>query len=72
LSRHVNYFGDLLLFAGFAAITRQAWAGIVPIAMGLNFVFVIIPAHDAYLAARYGSDFEAYAHRTKRLIPLLY
>ena len=72
LSRHVNYLGDLLLFAGFAVITRQMWAGIVPVAMGLNFVFVIIPAHDAYLAARYGRDFEAYARRTKRLIPLLY
>jgi len=71
-SRHVNYFGDLLLFAGFAALTRQAWAGIVPLAMGLNFAFVIVPAHDAYLAARYGREFEDYARRTRRLIPRLY
>jgi protein-S-isoprenylcysteine O-methyltransferase Ste14 len=71
-SRHINYFGDLLLFAGFAVLTRQTWAGIVPLAMGLNFAFVIIPAHDAYLAARYGREFEDYARRTKRLIPLLY
>ena len=71
-SRHVNYFGDLLLFAGFAVLTRQAWTGIVPLAMGLNFAFVIIPAHDAYLAARYGGEFDHYAHRTKRLIPFLY
>jgi protein-S-isoprenylcysteine O-methyltransferase Ste14 len=71
-SRHVNYFGDLLLFAGFAVLTRQAWTGIVPLAMGLNFAFVIIPAHDAYLAARYGSEFDDYARRTKRLIPFLY
>ena len=71
-SRHINYFGDLLLFAGFAVLTRQAWTGIVPLAMGLNFAFVIIPAHDAYLAARYGSEFDHYARRTKRLIPFLY
>jgi protein-S-isoprenylcysteine O-methyltransferase Ste14 len=71
-SRHINYFADLLLFAGCAVLTRQWWAGIVPLAMGLNFAFAIIPAHDAYLAARYGSEFDHYARRTKTLIPLVY
>jgi protein-S-isoprenylcysteine O-methyltransferase Ste14 len=71
-SRHINYFGDLLLFAGLAVLTRQPWTAIVPIAMGLNFAFVIIPAHDAYLAARYGGEFDQYARRTRRLVPLLY
>jgi protein-S-isoprenylcysteine O-methyltransferase Ste14 len=71
-SRHINYFGDLLVFGGCALLTRQWWTGIVPLAMGLNFALVIIPAHDAYLAARYGSDFDQYARRTSRLIPLLY
>jgi protein-S-isoprenylcysteine O-methyltransferase Ste14 len=40
--------------------------------MGLNFALLIIPAHDAYLAARYGSEFDRYASRTKKLIPWLY
>ena len=71
-SRHINYFGDLLLFAGLGILTRQLWTGIVPLAMGLNFAFVIIPAHDAYLASRYGAEFEQYARRTRKLIPLLY
>ncbi len=71
-SRHVNYFGDLLVFSGFALLTRQPWTGIVPLAMALNFILVIIPAHDTYLAGRYGSEFEAYARRTRKLIPLLY
>lgn len=71
-SRHINYFGDLLLFAGLAILTRQRWALIVPLAMGLNFARVIIPAHDAYLAGRYGREFADYARRTKRLIPFLY
>ena len=71
-SRHINYFADLLVFGGCAVLTRQWWAGIVPLAMGLNFAFMIIPAHDAYLAARYGSDFDQYARRTKKLIPLVY
>jgi protein-S-isoprenylcysteine O-methyltransferase Ste14 len=71
-SRHINYFGDLLVFGGLAVLTRQLWTGIVPLAMGLNFALVIIPAHDAYLAARYGSEFDHYARRTSKLVPLLY
>ncbi len=70
--RHINYFGDLLLFGGFALLTRQLWTGIVPVIMGLNFMFFLIPAHDAYLAARYGTEFDDYARRTKKLVPLLY
>lgn len=71
-SRHINYFGDLLLFAGLAVLTRQLWAGMVPLGMGLNFVFMIIPAHDAYLASHYGAEFERYAARTRKLVPLVY
>jgi protein-S-isoprenylcysteine O-methyltransferase Ste14 len=70
--RHINYFGDLLLFSGFAVLTRQLWTGIVPLVMGLNFVLFLIPAHDAYLAMRYGSEFEDYERRTKKLLPLVY
>ena len=71
-SRHINYFGDLLLFGGFAMLTRQAWTGVVPLAMGLSFVLILIPAHDAYLASRYGAEFDDYARHTKKLIPLVY
>jgi protein-S-isoprenylcysteine O-methyltransferase Ste14 len=70
--RHINYFGDLLLFCGCAILTRQLWTGIVPLAMGLNFVLVVIPAHDAYLAMRYGGEFDDYARRTRKLVPFLY
>jgi protein-S-isoprenylcysteine O-methyltransferase Ste14 len=70
--RHINYFGDLLLFSGCAILTRQLWTGIVPLVMALNFVLVLIPAHDAYLARHYGSEFEDYARRTKKLVPFLY
>jgi len=70
--RHINYFGDLLLFGGLGILTRQLWTGIVPLAMGLNFVLVIIPAHDAYLAMRYSGEFDNYARRSKKLVPFLY
>ena len=70
--RHINYFGDLLVFGGFGILTRQLWTGFVPLAMGLNFALIIIPAHDAYLAMRYGSEFDEYARRTRKLVPFLY
>jgi steroid 5-alpha reductase family enzyme len=71
-SRHINYFGDLLLFAGLAVLTTRLWTAIVPLMMALNFVLILIPSHDAYLAQRYGSEFEEYARRTKKLVPLVY
>ncbi len=71
-SRHVNYFGDLLLFLGFGLLTTRLWTIIVPLAMALNFAFFIIPAHDAYLATRYDGEFEEYARRTRKLVPYLY
>ena len=57
---------------GFAVLTHHVWAGIVPLIMGLNFVLILIPAHDAYLASRYGTEFDDYARRTKKLIRLVY
>lgn len=72
LSRHINYFGDLLVFGGLGVLTRQPWTVFVPLAMALNFALVIIPAHDAYLEARYGGEFDGYARRTRKLIPLVY
>ncbi len=70
--RHVNYFGDLLLFAGLGILTQQVWAIVVPLVMMLNFVFIIIPAHDAYLTEHYGEEFLDYARRTSKLIPFIY
>ena len=32
-SRHVNYFGDLLVFCGFGLLTRQPWTVIVPLVL---------------------------------------
>lgn len=71
-SRHINYFGDLLLFLGLGILTWQPWTVIVPLVMGLNFALVIIPAHDAYLMMRYGREFDDYAGRTKKLVPFIY
>ncbi|WP_422374053.1 methyltransferase family protein [Roseibium sp.] len=71
-SMHINYFGDTVLFTGWAMLTQSLFAFSVPAFMAMSFVFFHIPALDAYLAERYGSDFDAYAARTRKFIPFLY
>jgi protein-S-isoprenylcysteine O-methyltransferase Ste14 len=72
LARHINYFGDLTLFSGYALLAGRIWAGIVPVLMLAGFVFVNIPALDSHLREKYAEDFEPYARRTKKLIPYVY
>ena len=69
---HINYFGDTVLFTGWALLTGYPLLLIVPLFMLCGFVFVNIPALDQYLAERYGTAFLAYAARTRKFIPFVY
>ena len=71
-SIHINYFGDVVLFTGFALITYSFSLLVIPIIMALNFIFFIIPRLDKYLANKYGEEFKEYAGRTKKFIPGIY
>ncbi|MVO18217.1 DUF1295 domain-containing protein [Parasedimentitalea huanghaiensis] len=71
-SMHINYFGDTVLFTGWAILTASAFALIIPIFVTLGFVFFHIPPLDTYLAGRYGEEFKAYAKRTAKFIPFVY
>lgn len=69
---HINYFGDFVWVCGFALLTRNAWAGLIPIFLFFMFIFFNIPEHDRYLRGKYGSDFEKYEQTTKKFIPYIY
>jgi protein-S-isoprenylcysteine O-methyltransferase Ste14 len=71
-SMHVNYFGDEVLFAGFAMVSGSIWAFLVPSLMAVSFVRINIPMLDNYLRDRYGSEFDSYAAKTKKFVPYLY
>lgn len=71
-SMHINYFGDILLFTGFAIVAHNVFAFIIPGLMFLLFAFVNVPALDKYLAEKYTDQFTAYSKRTSKLIPFLY
>lgn len=70
-SIHINYFGDLLWVGGYACVTHNAYAFLVPAFLFAFFYFFNGPKLDAYLRERYGDDFSAYERRTKRLIPFV-
>ncbi len=71
-SRHPNYFGDMLSFSGLCMISGAWVTAIVPVLMLAGFVFVNIPALDAHLRSHYGSAFDQYARRTRKLIPFVF
>jgi protein-S-isoprenylcysteine O-methyltransferase Ste14 len=69
---HINYFGDVVLFTGWALLAGNGWLLIAPLLILVGFIFLNIPVLDRYLAGHYGDDFCAYAARTSRLIPFVY
>jgi protein-S-isoprenylcysteine O-methyltransferase Ste14 len=70
--RHPNYLGDTLLFTGFAAVTGSWVALVIPAIMAAGFVFAAIPALDRRLEAHYGDEFDRWAAKTSRYIPLVW
>jgi protein-S-isoprenylcysteine O-methyltransferase Ste14 len=71
-SMHINYFGDVVLFTGFAMITHSLSMLVIPLIMTANFVFNIIPSLDRYLEKKYEDEFRDYSKKTKKLIPWIY
>ena len=63
-SRNINYFGDSLLFTGWAIATGNWMNSWAPIVMSLTFYFYHIPDKEKYLAKRYAEDWPAYLTQT--------
>ena len=72
LAMHINYFGDIILFTGLAAVTHSLSILVIPLIMTVNFIFNIIPSLDRYLEKKYKDEFRDYAKTTKKVIPLIY
>jgi len=72
LSMHINFFGDILWVIAYALVARNPWATFIPVFIISFFAFYNVPMLDKYLAQRYGAQFDAYARRTKKLIPFIW
>jgi steroid 5-alpha reductase family enzyme len=71
-SMHINFFGDSIMFVGFATITQNLMSFIPVLFIALNFILFQIPRLDCYLKNRYEAEFEEYASKTKKFIPFIY
>ena len=71
-SMHINYFGDSIMFIGFAIITQNAMSFIPVAIIVLNLVFLQIPRLDDHLKIKYGADFLEYERKTKKFIPFIF
>jgi protein-S-isoprenylcysteine O-methyltransferase Ste14 len=71
-ARHINYFGDIVLFAGLATVAHQIQLLLIPISMAFVFVVILIPLKESYLKDKYGNEYISYAASTKKLIPLIF
>ena len=69
---HINYFGDSLMFMGFAMVTQNMMSFIPVIIIILNIIFLQMPQLDAHLKNKYGVEFLEYERKTKKIIPLIY
>lgn len=72
LSRHPNYFGDLISFSGLCLISGSWVTTPIPLLMLAGFVFLNVPVLDSHLHEKYGAAFDEYATRTRKLIPFVY
>jgi steroid 5-alpha reductase family enzyme len=71
-AQHINYFGDEVLFTGWALMTGRVGLLLIPVIMAFGFIFINIPALDRYLAERYDDEYRTYAQKVKRFIPYVY
>ncbi len=71
-SMHINFFGDIIWVLAYAVITRNWYAGIIPLLLFFFFAFYNIPKLDKYLAEKYKQQFEEYRDNTKKLVPFIY
>ncbi len=71
-SMHINYFGDILWVTAYAIVTRNWYSAAIPVLIFFFFAFYNAPKLDSYLRSKYGTEFEEYSKRTKKLVPFLY
>ncbi len=71
-ARHINYFGDFLWVGAWAVVAANYWALLVPLILGLGFIFYFIPPLTKHLRTKYGDQYDAWSQRTKIFIPFIY
>ncbi|PCH94632.1 MAG: oxidoreductase [Rhodobacteraceae bacterium] len=71
LSRHPNYFGDFLIYLGFALSSGAIWGLAAPIANVAQYWLDAIPKNERQAAQKYSERWINYAARVKCFIPFV-
>ena len=70
--RHPSYSGSLLSFAGFC-LSLNNWLSLLIIMIPVIATFINrINIEEKLLFGQFGSEYEEYRRKTKRLVPLIY
>ncbi len=69
--RHPLYLGEILRNFGIVSIFSSGY-GILLVMIGTIFLLLRIKPEEEMLVEAFGSDYEDYKRRTKRLIPYIY
>jgi len=71
LLRHPRYLGIIIFNAGIALIFNS-WLGLVLVAVIAGVLVWRIGDEEALMHQEFGAEWEAYAHKSWRMIPLIY
>jgi steroid 5-alpha reductase family enzyme len=71
-SRHINYFGEILSFFGFALFCGK-WNVWIPITMGVGMAMFSVPELDFYLNKRYPEEWADYTSKVPfNMVPFVW
>jgi len=71
VTRHPNYFGDIVWVLGYAVLTGNPLSLAIPALLFAFFYFYNIPLLEKHLKEKYKDEFVRYERSTKRLIPFI-
>lgn len=71
-SNKSEHLGDILWILGWVIVTGNTHALIIPAVAASAFTLLFIPTLATYLEHRYGAEFEDWARRTPRLVPMVW
>lgn len=72
LCRHPDCFGDVLVFAGLAALSASPWGLVAPLACAVQYGLDAIPLREQVGATRHGPAWDDYRARVACLIPFVW
>lgn len=70
-SRNPMYVGNMLLLSGLAMIYNSRWVYVFGLPAFVAGLLAIIKAEEAFLATKFGPDYEDYCRRVNRFLPRL-